>query len=292
MWALILPTAAHAAIPFFDPIVPTAINLCPASWAMLIDVINNIISFGITIAIVFVAPLMIGYAGFLYVVNPVDPGGIKKAKGILLNTVVGIVIALCGWLIVDAVMAVLYHPTDSTLGTWSSLITSGGLPVCLTQAGSLGTLNQGSGFVGGGYVTGVNPGGSAVYINGQSGALCSDSNTACSPAFLQSVGFTPAQANTMSCIAITESSGDPSSQNPEGACGTFQILPGNWVTPSLHSGNCSSATSCTDPYCNAQTAYKLGLGRLANGESRYKDWTCDGCNAKAQSCVNRYDPGH
>ena len=60
-------------------------------------VINNIISFSLTIAIVFISPIMIAYSGFLLVVNPVNPGGKNKAKDILLNTVIGIIVALSGW---------------------------------------------------------------------------------------------------------------------------------------------------------------------------------------------------
>ena len=150
---LALPTVAQAAaIPFFGPIIPNEPitinniasnqNVCAAGWGMLITVINNIIAFSITIAIVFVAPLMVAYAGFLFVVNPVNSSGIAKAKSILLNTIVGIVIALAGWMIVDAIMAVLYNANASNgrggvLGTWSSLIGSGGLPPCIDLRGSL-----------------------------------------------------------------------------------------------------------------------------------------------------------
>ena len=129
--------------------------MCPASWGLLITVINNVISLLITLAVVFVAPLTIAYAGFLYVVNPVDPGGIAKAKGILKNTVVGIVIALAGWMIVDAIMAVLYNKGAPGLSgkTWSELITSGGiapcidLPTSLNQAGQTGIPAPGLGAV-------------------------------------------------------------------------------------------------------------------------------------------------
>jgi len=132
-----LPLAAHAGgIPFFGPIIPDAVNRCAAGWGMLITVINNIISFLITLAIVFVAPLMIAYSGFLLVVSQGDSGKRTEARKILTNTVVGIVIALAGWLIVDAIMAVLYNP--SAVGnTWSQLITSGGALPCIPLAGSL-----------------------------------------------------------------------------------------------------------------------------------------------------------
>lgn len=141
--AFAVPVAAHAAIPFLGPIIPETYNVCPAGWGMLMDVINNIISFFITIAIIFVAPLSIAYAGFLMVVNPTNSGGITKAKEILLNTVIGIVISLAAWLIVDAIMAVLYNPS-SFGSTWSQLVTSGGIAPCLPQAGAqpTDTLNQ------------------------------------------------------------------------------------------------------------------------------------------------------
>jgi|GEM_PF-2024209 len=144
---LALPSAAYAGgIPFFGPIIPPENTVCPASWGALINVINNIISLALTLAIVFIAPIMIAYAGFLLMTGQGNSGTISKAKGILWNTVVGIVIALAGWLIVDAIMAVLYKPDAKTgwTTTWSQLITSGGVDACLEQAGAMpgDTLNQ------------------------------------------------------------------------------------------------------------------------------------------------------
>ncbi len=138
-----MPLAAQAGIPFFGPIIPQANNqaVCPASWGMVLTVINNVISFALTIAIVFVAPLMIGYAGFLMVVNPTSIGDVQKAKTVLWNTVIGIVIALAGWMIVAAIMAVLYNPSAQSgvtrLEVWSNLIGSKGVEPCLRQQGAL-----------------------------------------------------------------------------------------------------------------------------------------------------------
>lgn len=120
--SLALPSIASAAIPFFGPIVPTH---CAAGWPMLIQVVNNIIAFLITVAILFVAPIMIAWSGFLFVTNPFNSGGIAQARSILLNTIIGIVIALAGYLIVAAIMAVLYD--QSTVGqTWTNLISNDG----------------------------------------------------------------------------------------------------------------------------------------------------------------------
>lgn len=143
--SLALPLVAQAGgIPFFGPIIPQAEDqaVCAAGWGMLITVFNNIISLLITLAIVFVAPLMIAYSGFLFVVNPVNASGKEQAKKILINTIIGIVIALAGWMIVAALMAALYNAntkdsSGSAWGTWSQLITSGGAPICIPLAGSL-----------------------------------------------------------------------------------------------------------------------------------------------------------
>ncbi|MCR4333757.1 MAG: hypothetical protein NUV60_01945 [Patescibacteria group bacterium] len=138
-----LPFAAHAAIPFFGPIIPGSDipgdvrGVCAASWGMVIVVINNIISFLITLAIVFIAPLTIAYAGFLFVVNPVNASGKEKAKSMLWSTVLGIIIALSSWMIVDAIMAVLYHPTGSVSSTWSTLVTGNSSDLCIPLEGSL-----------------------------------------------------------------------------------------------------------------------------------------------------------
>lgn len=130
--SLALPLGAHAAaIPFFGPIVPSE---CAAGFGMLIAVINNIIRVLLSFAIVFVGPLMIAYSGFLFVVNPVNASGKEQAKKILTNAIVGIVISLSAWMIVGAIMAVLY--SEKAWGTWEALMTSGGAGECIVQEGS------------------------------------------------------------------------------------------------------------------------------------------------------------
>lgn len=248
--SFVLPYAAHAGIPEFGPIIPKGAltSVCPAGWGMLIVVINNLISFLLTLAIVFIAPLMIAYAGFLFVVNPVNSAGIGKAREILTNTIVGIILALAGYLIVDALMAVLYNANASngrggTLGTWKSLVTGSG-DLCLPQAGALPTdrLNQSTG--------GVTASGRTL-----NGPPVGKENTACDPSVVlagaQAGGYslTTAQANTLACIAA-----------PESNCGAPRQIPNyNW----------NGAKSL--PASTAAGAYQV---LLASNHSCYENSAC------------------
>lgn len=139
--ALVPHTALANAIPYFGPLIEGGWNRCPLSWAGVINVVNNAIAMALTFAITLLAPAMFAYAGFLMVTNPYNPSGISKAKSIMTNTIVGIVIALAAWILVDAIMAVLYRPGDA-LGAWSEIVQSGGLPVCLKQDAALVDIDR------------------------------------------------------------------------------------------------------------------------------------------------------
>ena len=300
-----------------NPITSTQCEACN-----LVQLIQNIITFLIGISVP-IAMAMFTYAGILYFTSA--SGGsenISKAKKIFSSSAFGFVLALCSWLIVNTVLyTVLDHnqyPNSSWfhidcssaprqvannigtvlanhLGIAPPVVNTATTPsyACDTKAGyALTTIN--------GTQVCINEAGKKVTptitqaFSGGSGVLCSNSNLACSPQALVSQGnVSQARANAMSCIAITESSGDPSQVNKSGgACGTFQVLPSNWNNPALHSGNCSSNVSCNNAECNMQTAIALGNARKASGQSYYSDWTCPGCNNKAAACVAKYDPGN
>ncbi len=143
--SLVLPHFVHAAaIPFFGPIIEKSWTVsgtgvqCALGWGAVLSVVNNIIRLLITLAIVLVAPIMIAIAGFRFVAGKGNPGTVTEARKMLTNTVIGIVIALAAWLIVDALIAALTTAADGTTTfarNWSSLITSGNAPACLSQEG-------------------------------------------------------------------------------------------------------------------------------------------------------------
>ncbi len=243
---------------------------CPLAGCRLCDVVtlaNNIISFAIQMSII-IAVLSIVIVGFKSVVS--GESGAHELQHTVTNIVIGIVIMLSGWLIVDTILKVL---VGGRIGPWHSV-------ECLNTP-----VAQRADVI-------TSPGVIAVEtgaVSGVAGSQCPPGNTACSVSALQAFGFTPAQANVMSCIAMTESAGDPNARNRapgSTACGTFQVVQSSW----RGSGSCSSHSACTDASCNAQAALALMQGRSGRG-SIYGDWSCPGCNTKAQACVDKYDPG-
>ncbi len=262
---------------FFVPVAYAAAKIvpnCPVNGCRACDLVilgNNLITFLIGIGI-FVAVISIAITAFQTIIS--GESGAHALGSTATNIVIGIIIMLAGWLIVDTLLKLLVAP--GKLGPWNEIecIENPGIeedPTVATKPGRIA------------YVAGGGKG---------SGAQCGAGNTACSPEALQALGMTPAQANTMSCIAMTESGGSPNAVNKNGgACGTFQILPSNWRNASLHKGSCNSDVSCNDATCNAQAAQSLMAGRIKAGKSAYGDWTCPGCNNKAQACVDKYNPG-
>lgn len=322
-----LPLAAHAGIPFFGPIIPDAINKCAAGWGMLITVINNIISLLITLAIVFVAPLMIAWSGFLFVVNPVNSSGISQAKSILTNTVVGIVIALCGWLIVDAVMSVLYV---GNLGAWSQIINWNG-DACLIQEGSLYKLTPASPGVTGSTANGILTTGGTL----SPGTGACDASVVQQAATTGGYNLTISQANVLACIAKPESTCGANTNvahqkdgTPTTATGAFQITFGagtdnchqlnlqvctdaaatavGWNGGNLNcssvftcslsnpsacqpkSGKVANAAACTAAALNLNCNASAAACMVANRNGGFGDWTADPRSAIQTQCIDKY----
>jgi hypothetical protein len=157
-------------------------------------------------------------------------------------------------------------------------------------------LNQTKGGAG---ITGRNPDGTPIVTGGTAKGTCAEGNTACGVTAIKNAAQTlgmslnDAQASTMSCIAMTESSGNPNTpQSSTGACGTFQITtrPGNWSMAEFHRSPCSSSTSCNDQACNLQTAL------LMYKQRGYQPWTGKNpetgvhWNLNAVACAQKYDP--
>lgn len=258
--SFVIPQFAHAAIPFFGPIVPPPSvsgvafsDVCPASWSMLIVVINNIVEFLLTLILVFVLPIMIAYSGFLMVVNQGNAAKLSEAKGILTNTIAGVVIALAAWMIVDAVMVALYNPAatsgTTTLQAWSTLISGNSTDLCLLQKGALPEAGTQPGAApaltvapapsGGQPISTVGPNGQPVTVSfapTQSNATLQAGYAAASGYSAQiasacSGSTIPNCTTVMTSLIAAESGGNPATAcNSSNACGIMQLTQANGGT--------------------------------------------------------------
>ncbi|HEY0948146.1 MAG TPA: pilin [Candidatus Paceibacterota bacterium] len=141
---LLVPALASAQsnLPLFDPewqLVPEAHELdpdcpvgAPLGFAGFLQLIQNgmnaAISFGIVIFV-----LIIAFAGMLWILTPTNPENHSQAKKVLTNAVIGLLIILSAWLIVDFVMKLLYNDNGG-FGPWNEIITGG--DYCVVAASS------------------------------------------------------------------------------------------------------------------------------------------------------------
>lgn len=312
----------------FTPVVMQAAGLVPCGGpgepacqtCHVIELVNGTVSW-LVVFLGTVAAIIIVYAGFKLVTSGGNGHAMGEAKSMINNMIIGYVIVLAGWLLVDTGMKMLLTDGETALGVWNQVACTTQPEVndpgewdpntdpnyiptveestCDGQSGSYscrrgvescelrgGTaeVNQATGQI----VCTFPPSGGNYDPDGL--GQCRAENTACSVSALQSAGLSSQQANIMSCIAMTESSGIPSTPpynvthpgSNSSACGTFQITQTTW-NGHAPSGSCRDwRSNCQNAACNAQVMVNLVR---ANG---YRDWTCPNCNNKAATCVRKY----
>ncbi len=91
----------------------------PCDACALVTLADTLISFLFTVLTLIVV-LMIVYTGFKLVVSQGDPGAWSGAKSMFTNVVIGFVIILAAWLIVDTFMKVLVGG-EGGFGPWNEL---------------------------------------------------------------------------------------------------------------------------------------------------------------------------
>lgn len=134
-----LPADAYAQ---FGPIVPEVCRTCPCGFGGVLAIIQNVVNFLIGIGII-IATLIIVWGGILYVLSPANPESRSTANKMLINAVVGLLITLSAWLIVDFVMKTLY---GGQFGPWNSILISGTGPSCVEVTNEPESLFDGNIF--------------------------------------------------------------------------------------------------------------------------------------------------
>jgi hypothetical protein len=211
---LMVPVFVHAQsnIPLFDPewqLVPEASELdsdCPVGaplgfggvLQLIQNVMNASVSFGVIICVIVIA-----FAGILWILTPTNPESHSQAKKVLTNAVIGFLIILSAWVMVDFVMKMLYSGTDGqqgVFGPWNEILTGGDICVVATSTKPLFSGNIFS-------VPGQSTGGSGGSVAGQ----CSVPTVGpCTQAALQNTCFgSKGVANQAAQICGAESQGVP-----------------------------------------------------------------------------------
>lgn len=247
---LFLPALANAQsnLPLFDPewqLVPEAHELdadcpvgAPLGFGGFLQLIQNgmnaAISFGV---IIFV--LIIAFAGMLWILTPTNPENHSQAKKVLTNAVIGLLIILSAWLIVDFVMKILYSGSTS-FGPWNEILMEGG-DYCIVAASSTPLFT--------GTVVGtVFPGNTGVVSGG--GSCTAPTVGPCTVAALQNTCFgTKGIAAQAAQICAAESRGNPQNLSRSDrlysgeaySVGLFQINLTNSFTQRVNGKSCSEA---------------------------------------------------
>lgn len=123
---LLTPISAAAQ---FGPIVPEVCRICPCGFGGVLAIIQNLINFLIAISII-IATLIMVWAGVMYIMSATNPESRSTANKMLMNAVIGIMIILSAWLMVDFVMKTLY---GGQFGPWNTILLGGTGDSCLEE---------------------------------------------------------------------------------------------------------------------------------------------------------------
>jgi len=233
VWAplLLLAAVPHAASAAFGisstfQIVPKGCDcISGAGWGCVLELIGNLLNFMISIGVLGCVAIL-AYGGFLLVMNPVNAEYRTQARGMFMNAIVGFIIALSAWLIVNTLLNVL---TGKGVTPWTSelVVTSDKcLPIASNIApsegkgnvsGDAGNTVPGTGAVPGATMNQAGVAHAAKAAKGYQSQLCSAA---------QSNGLSASSANQLFGILGVESDGQASVVSNKGAVGLMQLLPG------------------------------------------------------------------
>lgn len=328
--AFSIPAAAYAAgLPFFDPnwhIVPDPHVLdatCPEGSPLgiggVIVLLQNLMNAAVSLTVI-VMTLVIAYAGFLFVTSPFNSENRSKAKATLLNTVIGVVIVLSAWLIMDFAMKILYDPGATfggkAIGPWNQVLVGGDACIRAGEGAPLFEFpfavgprtdpRQGAGGTGGG------AGATGIIVPRTGPGACSAA-TLKAAAQQAGVSLSDADANTFACIARWESSCGTKTLNyawgkGSSAAGPFQVLLDSnsacyenaacqkaaGVSGRL---NCSAAFSGGNPNSNkalveqcvraaANLNCSIAAAVCVKNKQGFSAWTADKNSRMQQACIS------
>ncbi|MEO6536528.1 MAG: D-alanyl-D-alanine carboxypeptidase family protein [Candidatus Paceibacterota bacterium] len=100
-----------------------------AGYGCVLQTVQNGVNVLISLS-VLVFVLWLAYAGALFMASSASPGLREQGKTRIMNAVIGIIVILAAWLIVDFIMKTLYD-NSSDFGPWNSILASKGNDTCI-----------------------------------------------------------------------------------------------------------------------------------------------------------------
>lgn len=209
---------SFAAAQFFGPLVPCDGVDVECMACHVVDLGQNIINFLVSLAS-FLAVMLFAYAGFLMISAAGNMSKVERAKEIFGNVIIGMIIVLVGWLVVDTVMkwAFVGSPLDQStvgrdFGPWNAI-------KCVEKPDYRNPLaNQGRVTVGGG-TDATLTGGDLVQRANRSASY---KDQLCQQAAARGIGD---QCANLQAVLAIESNANPGAVSPVGAVGLLQVMP-------------------------------------------------------------------
>ena len=149
---------------------------CPGkapAWGCILQTIQNLMTFFVGLGSIVIA-LFIALAGFTYMTSGGSPEKRQLANKRMLNAVIGLLILLCAYLLVDSIMKQIYN-SNSSFGPWNTILAQNAGPdqYCLAKhdppAGPPALFGAGSENNGKGGNGSPTPAGSSSSATGSSG---------------------------------------------------------------------------------------------------------------------------
>lgn len=257
-WALPYLILLPIIIVLFSPSFIDAAGLVPCGgWneqpcqaCHVVQMGQKILTWTISIMASVIA-LVFAIGGMQMVMSGGSTEGVSKAKSKMTNSIIGFIILLSAWLVIDTIMKLIVNTNSgatSRLGTWNQI-------QCVDQpriqaiawTPEIGLSRP---VVGGGTQDTLTP----AQLAARASAADPYEGQLCQIAAAQGIG---SQCNMLQALMAIESNGNPNAVSPVGAAGLMQIMPGTARTldPSLNGlSDAEVRTKLQDP------AYNMALG--------------------------------
>lgn len=266
---VLTPLVTHAALVTCGTDIKTYTNssgqICTSGECTVCDMqklAQQVLNFCFILMIILAALLFVN-AGFKYLMAASDPGGVSQAHKIFTNTLIGIVIILCAWLIVDTILKQLAGSSIGSYGPWNEILCkNSGSEHCVDKLGAIDVnVNQ------------TTTAAKTECGNNGVGGYCSQKCSALGAEYTSRTGTTcenNKDGTVYCCVPNTSQRACTLSSNKSGTCQTRD--------------KCGGAEQNTDATCNSMGSGNMVCCDMASQYRKCSDQTEGSCVANSTDC--------